>query len=150
MADGAKLDQAPPAPPIVDEPSGEGSGGWTRLCSVGDRYEAEMIRGVLEGENLGPVIIETIQMPGSWLLPSGHERQPQNIYVMRAVLEAAKLALLEAGLDYEPGDAISSEGRDQRWRQATKLIRWAVITAVAGVFVSYLVHLMQGRAGLPG
>ena len=151
MADQTTIDRAPPRPPDADDPSGGGSGrGWVLLCSVGDRYEAEMIRGVLETEGLGPVVIEAVQVPGSWLLPSGHERLPQRVFVMRAVAEAARLALLEAGcaLNEEP-DAASSGDAERRWRSATRIVRWAVIVAVTGVFVSYVIHLVQGP-NVPG
>ena len=157
MADQTTIDRAPPRPPDEDDPGGGGGGrGWVLLCSVGDRYEAEMIRGVLEGEGLGPVVLEAVQVPGSWLLPSGHERLPQRVFVMRAVAEAARLALLEAGCALadetdETGDGAGAQrDADARWRRATRIVRWAVIVAVAGVFVSYLVHLVQGRAGIPG
>lgn len=149
MADQTTIDRSPPAPPIDDTGGGGGGNGWVLLCTVGDRYEAEMIRGVLEADALGPVVIEAVQMPGSWLLPSGHEHLPQRVYVMRAVEQAARLVLLEAGAldDHEPSGSAST---DERWRAATRIVRWAVAVAVAGVFLSYLVHLLRGQAGIPG
>jgi hypothetical protein len=158
VADQTTIDRSPPRPPDDIDPrggGGGGGGGWVVLCSVGDRYEAEIIRGVLEGEGLGPVVIEPVAVPGSWLLPSGHERVPQRVIVMRALLDAAKLALLEAGCsvdddDEEPERVEVAVPAPRRARSTTIILRWAVLIAVAGAIASYLGQLMRGRGGLPG
>lgn len=151
MAEQRTIDPTRPRPPEQEPPvahgdDGGGGGGWALLCSVADRYEAEMIRGVLEGDGLGPVVIETVQVPGSWLLPSGHERLPQRVFVLRALLDAARLALLEAGYAGSEDATIPTPGPspEERWRRATRFVRWAVLVAVGGVFASYLIHLLGG------
>lgn len=153
---------APPIPPTSPpEEKGFGGGrpGWALLRTVGDLYEAHMVRGVLEENEIGPVVIEPVQVIGSWLLPSGHERTPQRIFVPAAVLDAAELALMEAGLESvdddeaTAGDPTSVEPTIAPPlfgpSRSRKLARWTLLIAFGAAVLVYLLRVLNGTAGVP-
>lgn len=154
MAEQRTIDPAPPGPPL-DAPGGGGGGdGWALLATVGDRYEAEMIRGVLETDGIGPIVIQAVPVPGSWLLPAGHERIPQRVFVPRAVLEAARLALLEAGMvpeeELEPLAAEGPAATPRRIRnRVLEAVRGLVIVSLAAGFVTLIVRLVRSGSAWP-
>lgn len=147
----------PPVVPPEDRHFGGGRSGWALLRTVSDLYEAELIRGLLESEDLGPVILEPVQTVGAWMLPSGHARIPQRIYVLAALVDAAQLALLESGFSELEDDVSEDErydeerepegGRGRRAKQ--RIIRWAVLIAFGAAVATYLIRLTRGSAGLP-
>jgi len=152
----------PPAPPPVVPPPpdakryGGGRPGWTLLCTVGDLYEAHLVKGVLEESGLGPVVLQPVPMFGAWMLPSGHERVPQRVFVPTAVEEAAQLALLEAGLD-EIGDEEALAASTERLETEPlpspfvreRRLRWMLGPALVAALVSIVWLLLRGNVTLP-
>lgn len=137
-----------PPPPTIEEPErGGGERGWVVLCTTGDRYEAEMIRGVLETNELGPVVIERIAMMTSWLFPSGDDHAPHRVMVRRIVVDACRLSLLEIGVEVEP--EMPSDPPSDRKLHARRWLRAAVLLAVLATVIGYLVRLMGGDARIP-
>lgn len=144
---------SPPAAPPGDSERRYGGGrpGWALLRTVGDLYEAQLIRGVLEGAGLGPVVVEPIQTVGSWLLPSGHERVPQKIFVLAALVDASELALLDIGLDPSESawDGPEKDVETRPHRGSRRTVRVALMLGFAAAAVSYLVAAVGGRTWMP-
>jgi hypothetical protein len=92
-----RVDVRDPAPPLA--PTGGGGGGrWSRVVTAGDAIEAELIRGVLEYAGLPVVLDRRDTSPFAWMYPGGNMHAPVAVLVPSTLLEAARLALLEANL----------------------------------------------------
>lgn len=144
--DGPIITDRPPPPVRVE--AGGGGGGWAQLCTATDLYEAEIIRGLLAEHDISRVMVEAVPMIGSWMLPSGYERAPQRVLVLRIELERARLVLLEAGAAApEPDPEESRQTMERRSRGAERLLRFAVGLAVAAVLVRALFALLGGDGG---
>jgi hypothetical protein len=90
------VDQAPPEAP----PSGGGGGGWAWLVTARGIVEAQLINGILEANGIAPVVLDTSDpSPGAWLFLSGNVNALVRILVPASLLDSARLALLEAGLE---------------------------------------------------
>jgi len=86
-----------PAPPTIDH-GGGGGGGWAWLVTTNGRIEAELVRGLLEATGVVPVWLDTRDpSPSAWLFPFGDPNAPVKVYVPASMLQAARLAMLEAG-----------------------------------------------------
>src|SRR5688572_6976663 len=89
------------APP-TDADSGGGGGGWAWLLTARGIIEAELVRGALETSGIVPVVLDTKDpSPGAWMYMSGNVLAPVRVLVPSSLLEPARLALLEIGLDVE-------------------------------------------------
>lgn len=85
-------------PPQTDR--GGGGGGWAWLVTARGLIEAQLVRGVLEASGITPIALDASDpSPGSWLFLSGNINALVRIYVPRALLDEARLALLEIGFD---------------------------------------------------
>lgn len=88
------LDPAPPRGGI----EGDGRGGWSWLVTAKDRFEAEVLRGMLENAGV-PVILDGFdRSPFAWMYPAGNMNVPVQVLVPTGLLDVAKLELMEAGL----------------------------------------------------
>lgn len=93
----ARTDVRDPAPPTT--PTGGGGGGrWSRVVTAADGIEAELIRGVLELAGVPVVLDRRDGSPFAWMYPGGNINAPVAVLVPSALLEPARLALLEASL----------------------------------------------------
>ncbi|HEX9712230.1 MAG TPA: hypothetical protein VGB52_06720 [Actinomycetota bacterium] len=108
MRGGARvIDRAPP-PGVTDDHGEHGGGGWAWLLTVRGIIEAELVRGLLETAGIVPVHLDaTDPSPTSWMFLSGDVNALVRVYVPRAHLDEARLALLERSApapEPEPGD----------------------------------------------
>lgn len=134
-----------PPPPDVAVGRGGGGGGWSLLCTTKDLYEAEIIRGALEQGGIVAVMIEPVQLIGSWMLPAGHERVPQRIMVLTSDLERARLLLMDADADAEmPDPREREETAVRRMSSADRILRWAIAIAIAGLLIRALLTAVSG------
>lgn len=86
-----------PAPPRA--PTGGGGGGrWARVVTARDAIEAELVRGILESAGVPVVLDRRDDSPFAWMYPGGNMNAPVVVLVPTGLLEAAKLALMEANL----------------------------------------------------
>src|SRR5687768_392917 len=86
-----------PAPPRSGD-GGDGGGGWRWLVTAQGLVEAELIKGVLEGAGVVPVVLDAHDpSPGAWMFPSGNVNALVRIFVPAALLDQARLTLLETG-----------------------------------------------------
>lgn len=128
------LDPAPPAAGVDDG----GSGGWSWLVTASDRFEAEVLRGMLENAGV-PVVLDGFDgSPFAWMYPSGNINAPVRVMVPTGLLEVARLELLESSL-IGPDRLVPSEPARPH-RQARRVSRplgliVAVLTALAVAWI---------------
>ncbi|HVL88707.1 MAG TPA: hypothetical protein VM841_00585 [Actinomycetota bacterium] len=92
-----RSDVLDPAPPRHGT-DGEGRGGWSWLVTAKDRFEAEVLRGMLENAGV-PVILDGFdRSPFAWMYPAGNMNVPVQVLVPTGLLDVARLELMEAGL----------------------------------------------------
>lgn len=88
------LDPAPPRDGVGDE----GRGGWSWLVTARDRFEAEVMRGLLENGGV-PVILDGFdRSPFAWMYPAGNVNAPVQVLVPTGLLDVARLELMESSL----------------------------------------------------
>ena len=119
---------APPS--LVNE--GGGGGGWAWLLTARGIIEAELVRGVLESEGIVPVVLDSRDpSPGAWLFLAGNVNALVRVLVPASLLDAARLSLLEAGLDVpESAPPQQPEGRAARgW------VWWVTVVLIVTVFI---------------
>jgi hypothetical protein len=137
-----------PPPPDVATGHGGRGGGWSLLCTTKDLYEAQIIRGALEQGGIVAVMIEPVQLIGSWMLPTGHERIPQRIMVLTTELDQARLLLMDADADAEVPDMHEREAVTvRRMGSADRILRWAIAIAIAGLLLRALLTAVSGVFG---
>jgi hypothetical protein len=130
-----------PAPP--DAAFGDGRGGWAWLVTARDFYEAELIRGVLEGAGVPVALDRRDPSPFAWMHLAGNPQAPIRVLVPASLLEAARLELMETtfasdGAPSEPGeDEPSPEPRASRSRSFAR----AAVTALTAVIVVWIVFI---------
>ena len=87
-----------PAPPQAA--SGDGGGGrWAWLVTAVDAVEAEIIRGLLEATGTPVALDWRDPSPFAWMHLSGNLHRPVPVYVPASMVDAARLQLLELGLE---------------------------------------------------
>ena len=91
-----------PAPPR--DVSGGGRGGWAWLLTARDAVEAEIVRGLLEATGVPVALDWRDPSPFAWMHLSGNIHRPVPVYVPLSLVDAARLNLLEMGIDGEDGD----------------------------------------------
>ena len=126
-----------PAPPGATDAGG--GGGWAWLVTARNIFEAHMIRGLLEVQGIVPVVLDTRDpSPGAWMFLAGNVNALVRILVPASLLDAARLALLEAGYaSDEPASAAQQSASGWRW--------WVwVVVAVAMIFVYVIATLRNG------
>jgi len=126
------VDRAPPGAPA----DGGGGGGWAWLVTAHGLVEAQLINGILEGNGIAPVVLDASDpSPGAWLFLSGNVNALVRIFVPTSLLESARLALLEAGLEDDavepPEPPVGSRGT--AW--------WVAITLV--VLAAFLINVFR-------
>lgn len=132
----------PPALPAAPDPggpvgdSGGGGGDWAWLVTASDTIEAELIRGRLESAGVPVALDRRDPSPGAWLYLSGNVHAPVQVLVPRGLLDAARLELMEAGLEApaEPeGPRPPLEGRPRG--------TWMLVAVLCVVAVALLIVL---------
>jgi hypothetical protein len=98
------LDPAPPKPR-----EGGGGGRWSWLLTAGGIVEAELVRGALEEQGVPVVLDRTDRSPFAWMYLSGNVNAPVGVYVPSSLLDAARLHLLDAGLEGDVASAAEPE-----------------------------------------
>ncbi len=93
-----------PAPPRTEE--GGGGGRWARLLTAAGIVEAELVRGVLEDAGVPVVLDRRDPSPFAWMYLAGNVNAPVQVLVPFGLLDAARLHLLEAGIE---GDRVLRE-----------------------------------------
>jgi len=88
-----------PAPPR--DVDGGGSGGWAWLLTARDAVEAEIVRGLLEATGVPVALDWRDPSPFAWMHLSGNLHRPVPVYVPLSLVDAARLNLLEMGLEAE-------------------------------------------------
>jgi len=132
------IDHAPPATP----PDGGGGGGWAWLLTARGIIEAELVRGVLESAGIVPVALDGRDpSPGAWMFLSGNVNALVRVFVPASLLDAARLVLLEAGLEASE----DRPGVPARDRRRSHVWVWLLITAV--VIAIFIFATMRGRVG---
>jgi hypothetical protein len=111
------------APPDTDGDTGGGGGGWAWLLTARGVVEAQLVRGVLEASGIEPVALDARDpSPGAWLFLSGNPHALIRIYVPRALLDAARLVMLDIGVQ-EPEPQTSPAPTVPAWW-------WVALTAL--------------------
>lgn len=145
-----------PSPPLtgIDD---DGRSGWVWLVTTKDVFEAELLRGLLESSGV-PVALDAFdRSPFAWMYPAGNMQRPVQVLVPAALLEAARLHLLEFSL-MEPGqmeDRIEDQMQgqingagavdDSSGRTQTRLLRdrlrpaWFVVAILTSITVGWLI-----------
>ena len=110
-----------PAPPWT----GGGGGGWAWLITARGIIEAELVRGMLETSGIVPVALDARDpSPGAWMFMSGNVNALVRVFVPLSLLDAARLALLEAGYETPDSPPAPEPARTWRWWM------WVVLTAL--------------------
>lgn len=123
---------APPAGGERGSGGGDG-GGWAWLLTARGVVEARLIAGLLENAGIGPVHLDaTDPSPSSWLFLSGNVGALVRVYVPRAQLEGARLALLEQGAAVTPPSRQPAAGPRWSVRRLELIILAAVVVVVFG------------------
>lgn len=130
---------------VTDPPRGDvqggGGGGWAWLVTAVGIIEAQLIRGVVEEAGVTPVWLDTFDpSPGAWMFMSGDPNAPVPIFVPLAMLDAARIALMESG--FTPGDpddgAPGPDGMEPEGRAWVGWGRGAVALALLVIIVLLL------------
>lgn len=132
-----------PAPPELT--GGGGHGRWAWLLTARGIVEAELVRGVLESVGVPVALDRRDPSPFAWMYLAGNVNAPVKVLVPASLLDAARLHLLEAGVDAEPDAAVpeaTAAPRSRGFRILQAVLTIAVLL-VAGWIV--LVTLL-GRA----
>lgn len=125
-----------PAPPAPKD--GGGGGGWRWLLTAQGIIEAELIKGLLEQSGVLPVALDAHDPgPGAWMFPAGNVNALVRVYVQASQLEAARLVLLETGLDMP---ALPRSDVSQAWPIARVL--WTALTLL--VLVGVVLFQLRG------
>lgn len=126
-----------PAPPEVD--SGGGGGGWSWLVTAHDFFEAELIRGVLEGAGLPVALDLRDPSPFAWMHLAGNPQAPIRVLVPTGLLDAARLELLEANLTDSRGSDPRRMAADGTGRRSGRIrFAVAVLTLVVVAWIMIL------------
>lgn len=136
---------------VIDPPrsthDGGGGGGWAWLVTARGIIEAQLIRGVLEDAGVVPVWLDTRDpSPGAWMFMSGNPNAPVAVYVPASLLETARLALLDSGLE-----ADADAGADWSPEEQQRLVRrspWGLIGVALAAFVIVILLLASVRASV--
>lgn len=125
------------APPSSIGSGGGGGGGWAWLLTARGIIEAELVRGALESAGIVPVALDASDpTPGAWLFLSGNVNALVRVFVPASLLDAARLALLEAGVAVaEPQRPLAETRRSMRW------LVWVVLTLI--VVSAFLLATMR-------
>lgn len=124
---------APPAGGQGGSGGGGGGGGWAWLLTARGLVEARLIAGLLENAGIGPVHLDaTDPSPSSWLFLSGNVGALVRVYVPRAQLDGARLALLEQGAPVTPPSRRPPERPRWSVRRIELIILAAVVVVVFG------------------
>jgi hypothetical protein len=130
-----------PAPPEAD--FGDGRGGWAWLVTARDFYEAELIRGVLEGAGVPVALDRRDPSPFAWMHLAGNPQAPIRVLVPASLLEAARLELMETTLaSDEPGvEPGADEAAIGPHASRTRSFVRAAVTALTAVIVVWIVFI---------
>jgi hypothetical protein len=139
------LDPAPPR----EQVGGDGRGGWSWLLTANDRFEAELLRGLLESAGV-PVVLDGFdRSPFAWMYPSGNVNVPVHVLVPTGLLETARLEVLESSLvdagrlseTGAPDDGDSRVGGEPPARLMRDRIRplWLIVAILTALAVALIV-----------
>jgi hypothetical protein len=134
-------------PPRMDVHGG-GGGGWAWLVTASGIIEAQLIRGVVEDAGVTPVWLDTFDpSPGAWMFMSGDPNAPVPIFVPLAMLDTARIALMESG--FAPGDPDDAEPEpSERAARAPTWTGWWRIGIALAVIAIIVVLIASGRASV--
>ncbi len=136
----ATLDPAPPRTP----PGGDGhGGGWAWLMTATGIVEAQLVQGVLDQTGIPVALDGRDQSPFAWMYLGGNVNAPVRVLVPGAVLQAARLALLEAGFAMDAPDWRPSAEQAPRSRIVFKRI---ILVAAALVILWIVAWTWLGSA----
>lgn len=111
------------------------------LMTAGGIVEAQLIRGALEGGSIPVLLDHRDPSPFAWMYPAGNPNAPVQVFVPAALLDTARLALLEAGLsfpDESPGMQSATAGNHGHGALRVVLVAATVIAAAGIVLFTYL------------
>ena len=116
-----------PAPPRAAS-GGGGGGRWAWLLTASDAVEAEIVRGLLENAGVPVALDWRDPSPFAWMHMSGNLHRPVPVYVPAALVDDARLHLMEMGLGAP--DAPEPElGRTPVMRERHRRI-WQLVLAL--------------------
>jgi len=128
-----------PTPPRgVD---GGGRGGWAWLLTARDAVEAEIVRGLLEATGVPVALDWRDPSPFAWMHLSGNLHRPVPVYVPLSLVDAARLNLLEMGLeadddpDPDPQRPIRPAMRDRHPLLWLSILTLTIVAAAWLLFV---------------
>jgi hypothetical protein len=127
-----------PAPPQAA--GGDGGGGrWAWLITAVDAVEAEIIRGLLEATGVPVALDWRDPSPFAWMHLSGNLHRPVPVYVPASVVDAARLQLLELGLEAaeatDPEPPVSPMMRERhRWI-------WQIVLALTVIGAAWILFV---------
>jgi hypothetical protein len=132
-----------PAPPKRHD--GGGGGRWAWLLTAGGIVEAELVRGLLEQAGVPVVLDRRDPSPFAWMYLAGNVNAPVQLYVPAALLDSARLLLLEAGfsIDTEPAPPPAMPATQRRPHVG---IRWILVASALVVALWILLVTFFGSA----
>ena len=124
-----------PAPPDEVAPDDGGGGRWAWLLTAGGHVEAELVKGRLESAGVPVVLDRRDPTPGAWMyLYGGNPRAPVQVFVPAGLLDAARLELLEAGLNAPSARPDDPAPRAERRRHWT----WYLVASVTALAITWI------------
>ena len=127
-----------PAPPRAA--SGDGGGGrWAWLVTAVDAVEAEIIRGLLEATGTPVALDWRDPSPFAWMHLSGNLHRPVPVYVPASMVEAARLQLLELGLE-APESAANEPVVAPVMRERHRVL-WQVVLALTVIGAAWILFV---------
>lgn len=130
------LDPAPPKSGVGDG----GSGGWSWLVTAADRFEAEVLRGLLETAGV-PVVLDGFdRSPSAWMYPSGNVNAPVRVLVPTGLLDVARLELLESSMvEQARMTGAPQPQKPQRGTQRVNRLLWTVVAVLTALAVAWII-----------
>ena len=128
------LDPAPPVPTW-----GGGGGGWAWLLTATDAVEAEIVRGLLEATGVPVALDWRDPSPFAWMHLSGNLHRPVPVYVPASMVDAARLQLLELGLE-APETSANEPVVMPVMRERHRLL-WQVVLALTVIGAAWILFV---------
>jgi len=134
---GSRTGVLDPAPPIPTW--GGGGGGWAWLLTATDAVEAEIVRGLLEATGVPVALDWRDPSPFAWMHLSGNMHRPVPVYVPASMVDAARLQLLELGLEAsEPSEVVPATRPVMRERHR---LLWQIVLGLTVIGAAWILFV---------
>lgn len=127
-----------PAPPRTAWDGG-GGGGWAWLLTASDALEAEIVRGLLEATGVPVALDWRDPSPFAWMHLSGNLHRPVPVYVPTAMVDSARLQLMEMGLALDEVPETSPAGANVM-RERHRFL-WQVVVVLTVIAITWILFV---------